>query len=78
MFSLSCKFNSLLLNVMLVITPFRSSVFSQRLGGSIGDTKQPVHSLERNALCFRHEEPNEEKHAEAEAAKDKICPALRL
>jgi hypothetical protein len=29
--------------------------------------------LERDALCLGHEEPNEDEHAEAEAAKDKVC-----
>lgn len=36
----------------------------------LSDTEQVIHLLERNTLCLRDEEPNEEEHGEAERAID--------
>lgn len=41
-------------------------------GRPISNAKQLIHVLKRDTLCLGHEEPDKDKHAEAEAAKNKV------
>lgn len=60
---------------LLVVHMLRPS--DRLLLGILCDTEQLIHSLQRDALGFRNEEPDEEEHGEAEAAKNEVGATIQ-